>query len=55
MIVQRTSVFPAPRDAVFKKLQRLETLQAIAKPWATFEPVGDAGDVWMVGGAAPGR
>lgn len=55
MIVQRTSVFPAPRDAVFGKLQRLETLQAIAKPWATFEPVGDVGGAWTVGGVSSWR
>ena len=55
MIVQRTSVFPAPRDVVFGKLQRLEKLQAIAKPWATFEPVGDVGDVWTVGGVTSYR
>lgn len=55
MIVQRTSVFPAPRDVVFGKLQRLETLQAIAKPWATFEPVDDVGDVWTVGGVTSYR
>ena len=55
MIVQRTSVFPAPRDAVFRKLQRLETLQAIAKPWATFKPVGDVGGVWTVGGVSSWR
>ena len=39
MIVQKTSVFPAGRDAVFQKLQKLETLQYIAWPFATFEPV----------------
>ena len=55
MIVQTTSVFSAPRDAVFGKLQRLETLQAIAKPWATFEPVGEAGGVWTVGGVSSWR
>lgn len=55
MIVQRTSVFPAPRDAVFRKLQSLETLQAIAEPWATFEPVGDVGGVWTVGGVSSYR
>ena len=31
MIVQKTSVFPAPRDVVFQKLQRSETLMTIAK------------------------
>ena len=30
MIVKRTSVFPAGREAVFRKLQKLETLQYIA-------------------------
>lgn len=49
MIVQKTSIFPASRDAVFQKLQRLETLQAIAKPYATFEPLDNAAAVWTVG------
>ena len=49
MIVQKTSVFPASRDVVFQKLQRLETLQTIAKPYATFEPLGNATTVWTVG------
>ena len=38
MIVQKTSVFPAGRDAVFQKLRQLETLQYIAAPYAAFEP-----------------
>ena len=42
MIVQKTSVFPAGRDAVFQKLRKPETLQYIAWPFATFEPVGNA-------------
>ena len=37
--VEKTSVFPAPRDKVFGLLQRLDTLQYIAKPYATFTPV----------------
>ena len=41
MIVQKTSVFPASRETVFQKLQRLETLQYIAKPYATFERLED--------------
>ena len=49
MIVQKTSVFPAGRDAVFQKLQKLETLQYIAWPFATFEPVGNAVLTWTVG------
>ena len=49
MIVQKTSVFPASRDVVFQKLQRLETLQTIAKPYATFEPLDNAATAWIVG------
>ena len=50
MIVQKTSVFPAGRDAVFQKLQKLETLRYIAWPFATFEPVDNAVPTWTVGG-----
>ena len=50
MIVQKTSVLPAGRDAVFQKLQKLETLQYIAWPFATFEPVDNAVPTWTVGG-----
>ena len=49
MIVQKTTIFPASRDVVFQQLQRLETLQTIAKPYATFEPLGNAMTVWTVG------
>lgn len=31
------------------KLQKPETLQTIAKPYAAFEPVGTAAPVWTVG------
>ena len=55
MIVQKTSVFPAPRDVVFQKLQRLETLRAIASPYAAFEPVDSTADVWTVGGKSSYR
>ena len=55
MIVRKSSVFPASRDVVFEKLQRLETLQAIAKPYASFEPVGAAEPVWTVGGTSAYR
>ena len=55
MIVQKTSVFPAPRDVVFQKLQRLETLQTIASPYAAFEPVDSAAAVWTVGGKSSYR
>ena len=49
MIVRKSSVFPASRDVVFEKLQKLETLHTIAKPYATFGPVGTAEPVWTVG------
>ncbi len=55
MTVQRTSVFPAPRDAVFQKLQRPETLRTIAKPYASFEPADGAAAVWTAGGTSSWR
>lgn len=55
MIVQRTSVFPAGRDAVYQKLRQLSTLQAVAAPYATFEPVNGAATAWEVGGTSAYR
>ena len=49
MKLQKTSVFPASRKTVFEKLQKLETLQYIASPFATFEPVGNAASKWEAG------
>ena len=49
MIVQKTSVFPASAEKIFQKLQKLETLQYIARPYASFEPIGEAATVWTVG------
>ena len=49
MVVQKTSVFPASRETVFENLRKLETLQYIASPFATFEPEGDAAVVWEEG------
>lgn len=48
MIVEKTSIFPASRDAVFERLQRLETLQYIARPYASFEPIGTTESIWTV-------
>lgn len=39
MTVRKTSVFPASKEEIFRKLQRLKTLQYIAYPMATFTPV----------------
>ena len=55
MIVRKSSVFPAPREVVFEKLQKLETLQTIAKPYATFEPVGEVESVWTAGSTSAYR
>ena len=41
MIVIKTSIFPASKDEVFNKLQKLKLLQYIAWPYATFTPVGE--------------
>ena len=51
MIVKKTSVLPAPRNIIFAKLTELKTLQFIAKPYATFEPVDTVDNFkWQVGG-----
>ncbi len=55
MIVKRSSIFPASQEVVFEKLQKLETLREIAKPWASFEPVGDVRSVWIVGSVSSYR
>ena len=55
MIVQKTSVFPAGRNAVFQKLQQLETLQYIARPFASFEPVSHGAHIWTVGSTSSCR
>ncbi len=49
MVVQKTSLFPASKETVFRKLQQLETLQMIAKPYASFEPIGETVSTWMIG------
>lgn len=51
MTVKKTSILPAPRSIIFAKLTELKTLQYIAKPYATLEPVNGADDFkWQVGG-----
>lgn len=44
-----------PKETVFSRLQQLETLQYIAKPYATFEPVGEVSNVWTVGSTSSYR
>lgn len=47
--VQRTSVFPADINDVFERLQKLETLQYIAAPYATFTPMEEKEILWTSG------
>lgn len=44
-----SSIFPAPIDEIWEKLQRLDTLQYIAFPYATFKPVGNTEMRWNEG------
>lgn len=55
MIVQRTTVFPADRDTVFQKIQHFETLQYIAWPYASFEPIDDEAHIWTAGSTSSYR
>ncbi|MDR2531146.1 MAG: hypothetical protein LBC65_06365 [Oscillospiraceae bacterium] len=50
--VRVSSVFPASVDSVWDKLQRLDTLQFIARPYAVFKPLGDASLTWREGETA---
>ena len=50
--VVKTSVFPASKEEVFCKLQKLSLLQYIAKPYATFTPVGEQISVWKAGASS---
>ena len=56
MIVQKTSVFPAPRDEVLSRLRRPETLQYIGAPYASFTPVSETADFrWEAGASSEYR
>ncbi|MGN0667556.1 MAG: hypothetical protein ACI4KF_13685 [Huintestinicola sp.] len=39
MTVKKASVFPASKEVIFEKLQKLKSLQYIAYPYATFTPM----------------
>jgi hypothetical protein len=41
MFIKVTSIFPAGRETVFRKLQEIETLRYICSPLATFTPLDD--------------
>ena len=55
MIVHKTSTFPASRKKVFHYIQKLKTLQYVAWPFATFEPVGESNPVWKPGSVSSYR
>ena len=55
MVVQKTSLFPAPKETVFRKLQQLKTLQYIAWPFAAFESIGKTVSAWEVGSTSAYR
>lgn len=52
MIVQKTSIFPAGRDAVFQKLR---PLQYIAEPYTAFEPADYTKQTWTAGSTSSCR
>lgn len=55
-IVEKTSIFPATRSVIFDKIQKLETLQYIASPYATFTPVNPETDYkWVPGSTSSYR
>lgn len=41
LTVKKSSAFPAAKDEIFRRLQKLKTLQYIAHPYATFKSVDD--------------
>ena len=50
MVVRKTSIFPASREAVFVRLKQLKTLQYISAPYASFTPIDqNEAYTWRVG------
>lgn len=47
-----SSLFPAPIDKIWDKLQSLDTLRYIAAPFLSFAPLGGAETVWREGRTA---
>ncbi len=49
-VISKTSIFPASKQVVFGKIQKLSTLQYIAFPYATFKEVcGNEDLIWKSG------
>ena len=49
MVVIKSSLFPASKEEVFCRLQKPETLQYVAWPYAAFTPVGEKITDWKAG------
>ena len=50
LTVNKSCIFPADIDTVFSLLTDLSTLQYIAKPYASFEPLNGKSDIkWQIG------
>ncbi len=48
--IKNTSVFPASKEYIFKRLKNFKTLQYIAYPYATFTPVSEEKNIiWKEG------
>lgn len=48
MTIKKSSIFPAAKEEVYTKLLKLETLQYITYPYATFEPInGETELIWQ--------
>ena len=46
--IKQSSIFPAAKEEVYNKLLKLETLQYIAYPYATFKPInGETELIWQ--------
>ena len=46
--IKKSSIFPAAKEEVYNKLLKLETLQYIAYPYATFKPInGETELIWQ--------
>ena len=48
-LIEITSIFPAPAGNVWRLLGKIQTLQAVARPYAYFTPLEDCGS-WHEGG-----
>lgn len=49
-VLTKTTLLPAEKDVIFRRMKQLKTLQYIASPYATFIPVSGENDlIWEEG------